>query len=84
MKDAESNVVSLEVHRAKKEAPALLENMYQMQDDLLDAMEEVFPEGCVLVALGEQGELTIASSLNEQDDIVFYLMNAIQMITEKE
>ena len=83
--DKDSNVFSLDAFRKTKtpDQDELLESMYQMQDDLLDAMEEVFPAGCILVALGEQGELAIASSVPEKDFILDYLRNAIDMVEEQ-
>lgn len=79
----DNKIVSLDLFRKKTKTvdeETYIKSLFDKQDDLVDEMEEIFPEGCILIAVEKEGFLGLVSTIENQSLILEYLELAIEMV----
>jgi len=81
-----SKVVSLCTKRKEKEEQVADDGMHEMvsgEGGVLDVMDDFFPEGSIVVGY-EDGEVVVASSIEDREMLAPLLETALKMVNEKE
>lgn len=61
-----------------------LNEYYENHDFVLDAAEQVFPHGAVIVAFAEDGSVQVSATIDDHKDIVEGLISAALYINRQE